>query len=109
MSDDEWNDLLDFRPPEYLRKLGPDDLPRIVREAFTEVDGQRGRLIGIDSLAGSYEGWNGRDSSSALPSRSPSRRWVGAGSQQVPSRCSVAWSRQSIATVPRSPRSLCSA
>lgn len=86
MSDDEWNDLLDFRPPEYLRKLGPDDLPRIVREAFTEVDGQRGRLIGIDSLAGSYEGWNGRDLirfAKSLTVEALGRRWVAASAESV--------------------------
>ena len=31
-----------FRPPDYLRPFHPDDLPRLVREAFTEVDDTRG-------------------------------------------------------------------
>ena len=33
----------------------------MVREAFTEVDGQRGRLIGIDADHKTYYDWNGHD------------------------------------------------
>lgn len=86
MSDDEWRDLEGFRPPEYLRKLGPDDLPRQVREAFTEVDGQRGRLIGIDSLPGSYEGWNGHDLirfAESLKVYALGKTWVAASAESV--------------------------
>ncbi|MBL9042442.1 MAG: MMPL family transporter [Myxococcales bacterium] len=86
MSDEEWKDLLEFRPPDYLRKLGPEDLPRMVREAFTEVDGQQGRLIGIDSLPGSYEGWNGRDLirfAKSLKVEALGRTWVAASAESV--------------------------
>jgi hypothetical protein len=33
----------------------------VVREAFTETDGQRGRLIGIDVDHSTYYDWNGHD------------------------------------------------
>lgn len=61
MDESEWKDLQAFRPPEYLRRLTADDLPKLVLEAFTESDGQRGRLIGIDADFTNYAGWNGHD------------------------------------------------
>src|SRR5262249_48954097 len=41
-------EALEWRPPEYLRVLTVDDLPERVLNSFTEVDGTRGRLVGID-------------------------------------------------------------
>lgn len=61
ISDEEWKDLADWRPADTLRRLTVDDLPRQVREAFTEIDGQRGRLIGIDADNQNFYGWNGHD------------------------------------------------
>ena len=61
MSDDEKKEAEAWRPPDFLRKLTLDDLPRIVREAFTETDGQRGRLVGIDADHETYYDWNGHD------------------------------------------------
>lgn len=45
--------------PDYLRQLTTFNLPRQVQEAFTEVDGQRGRLIGVDAT--NYSDWEGHD------------------------------------------------
>lgn len=59
MDEAEWKDISGFRPPDHLRKLTTFDLPRQVQEAFTEVDGQRGRLVGID--ADYYSDWDGHD------------------------------------------------
>jgi hypothetical protein len=61
MSADEKAEAAKWRPPDDLRALTIDDLPRVVREAFTEVDGQRGRLIGIDVDHKTYYDWNGHD------------------------------------------------
>jgi predicted RND superfamily exporter protein len=61
ISDDEWKELGAWRPADTLRRLTVDDLPRQVREAFTEIDGQRGRLIGIDADNQNFYGWNGHD------------------------------------------------
>src|SRR5262249_15646405 len=49
MSGDEQKEALAWRPPDGLHKLSVDELPKIIREAFTETDGQRGRLVGIDA------------------------------------------------------------
>ena len=59
MDEAEWKDISGFRPPDHLRKLTTFDLPRQVQEAFTEVDGQRGRLVGVD--ADYYSDWDGHD------------------------------------------------
>ena len=61
MSDDERAEVERFRPPDYLRALTVDDLPRSVRDSFTEVGGARGRLIGIDADPSTYSDWNGHD------------------------------------------------
>jgi len=61
MSADEQQEAAKWRPPDDLHVLGVDDLPRVVREAFTETDGQRGRLIGIDVDHATYYDWNGHD------------------------------------------------
>jgi predicted RND superfamily exporter protein len=48
LTDAERKDALDWRPPDYLRALTVEDLPERILTAFTEVDGTRGRLVGID-------------------------------------------------------------
>jgi hypothetical protein len=48
MSADEKKEAEEWRPPDYLRALTVDDLPERILTAFTEVDGTRGRLVGID-------------------------------------------------------------
>ena len=86
MSDDEWRDLAGFRPPDYLRPLTPDDLPRLVREAFTEVDDTRGRLIGMDADYANYQDWNGHDLlrlAKALRVEALGRTWVAASAGTV--------------------------
>jgi uncharacterized protein len=61
MSADEQREAQAWRPPDDLHVLTVDELPRVVREAFTETDGQRGRLIGIDADHSTYYDWNGHD------------------------------------------------
>lgn len=38
----------EFRPPERLRALGPDDLPPLLRERFTEADGRFGTSVFVE-------------------------------------------------------------
>jgi hypothetical protein len=81
MSEDERKEVQAWRPPEYLRKLTVDDLPRIVREAFTEIDGQRGRLIGVDADYATYSDWEGHSlmrMSKALTVDALGKRWTAA-------------------------------
>jgi predicted RND superfamily exporter protein len=59
LSDREKQRLRDARPPDDLREVTIDDLPSALREAFTEVDGTRGRLIGIDADGRRYRDWEG--------------------------------------------------
>jgi predicted RND superfamily exporter protein len=63
MSGDEQREVEAWRPPDYLRVLTTHDLPRRIRENFTEVDGTIGRLIGIDAdpKQFKYSGWHGYD------------------------------------------------
>ena len=61
MSADEQAEASKWRPPDDLHALTVDELPKVVREAFTETDGQRGRLIGIDVDHSTYYDWNGHD------------------------------------------------
>lgn len=61
ISEEEWADLQDVLPPNDLRVLTVHDLPRRIREAFTEVDGQTGRLIGIDADPSRFHESDGRD------------------------------------------------
>lgn len=61
MDKDELAEVNAWRPPETLRPIKYDDLPRQIREAFTEVDGQRGRMIGVDADYATYSDWNGHD------------------------------------------------
>jgi hypothetical protein len=86
MDEAEWKDIQPFRPPEYLRPLVVDDLPRQVREAFTEVDGTRGRLVGIDADPETYYDWNGHDLqrlAEALTVEALGKTWVAASASTV--------------------------
>jgi predicted RND superfamily exporter protein len=86
MSDDELREAQAWRPPDYLRPLTVDDLPRQIREAFTETDGQRGRLVGIDADHETYYDWNGHDllrMSPALKVHALGRDWVAASTATV--------------------------
>lgn len=84
MEDREWQELASFRPPEYLRKLTTFDLPKQVQDAFTEVDGQRGRLVGVD--AENYSDWEGHDLmrlAEALTVDAIGRTWVVASASTL--------------------------
>jgi uncharacterized protein len=86
MDDSERAEVMAWRPPEYLRTLTTDDLPRQVREAFTEVDGQFGRLIGIDADNKTYYDWNGHDllrMSKALKVEALGKTWVAASAATI--------------------------
>ena len=58
MTEDEAKEVNAWRPPDYLRLLTVADLPRQVREAFTENDGQVGRLVGFDADYATYSDWD---------------------------------------------------
>jgi hypothetical protein len=71
----------DWRPPNDLRLLTVDDLPRPILDAFTESDGTRGRLIGIDVDRTRYYDFNGHDLlrlASSLQLDAVGRHWVAA-------------------------------
>ncbi|HEX8952204.1 MAG TPA: MMPL family transporter [Polyangia bacterium] len=79
MSADEQKEAEAWRPPDTLHVLTVDELPRVVREAFTETDGQRGRLVGIDADHSTYYDWNGHDllrMSSSLSVDALGKHWV---------------------------------
>jgi uncharacterized protein len=86
MSADEQQEAQAWRPPDYLHPLTVDELPKILREAFTETDGQRGRLVGIDADHRTYYDWNGHDllrMSSALTVQALGQTWVAASAATV--------------------------
>jgi predicted RND superfamily exporter protein len=86
MSADEQKEAAAWRPPDYLHVLTVDELPKIVRDAFTEVDGQRGRLIGIDADHKTYYDWNGHDllrMDKALQVKALGKTWVAASAATV--------------------------
>lgn len=86
MTPDEQKEAEAWRPPDDLHALGVDELPRVVREAFTETDGQRGRLIGIDADHTTYYDWNGHDllrMSKALTVDALGKRWVAMSAATV--------------------------
>jgi uncharacterized protein len=86
MDDAERAEVDAWRPPDYLRTLVVDDLPRQVREAFTETDGQRGRLVGIDADHATYYDWNGHDllrMSKALRVEAMGKSWVAASAATI--------------------------
>jgi predicted RND superfamily exporter protein len=86
MSADEQAETNAWRPPDSLHVLTVDDLPRLIRDAFTEVDGQRGRLVGIDADNSNYYDWNGHDllrMSPALTVRALGKTWVAASTATI--------------------------
>ena len=86
MDSDEWKEVEAWRPPDALHHLTVDDLPRQVREAFTEIDGQRGRLIGIDADNTTFYGWNGHDLiriSEVLQVDTLGKRWMAASAATI--------------------------
>ncbi len=86
LSEDERQRLASARPPDELREVRIDDLPRAVREAFTEIDGTRGRLIGIDADPRRYHDWDGHvllQLSSSLSVTVGGTRYVAASASTV--------------------------
>jgi predicted RND superfamily exporter protein len=86
MDDDERAEVQAWRPPDNMKVLTADDLPRQWREAFTETDGQRGRLIGIDADHSHYSDWNGHDllrMSKALSVDAIGKRWTAASAATI--------------------------
>jgi uncharacterized protein len=86
MDDDERKEVQAWRPPEYLRILTADDLPKQVQDAFTEVNGPRGRFIGVDADNETYFSWNGRDLlriAKALTVEVEGRTWVAASAATI--------------------------
>jgi predicted RND superfamily exporter protein len=86
MSADEKKEAEAWRPPDSLHVLTVDELPKVVREAFTETDGQRGRLVGIDADHSTYYDWNGHDllrMSSSLTVDALGKRWTAASAAGV--------------------------
>ncbi len=61
MDVDERRDVESFRPPDYLRKISAMDLPKRIRDSFTEVDETAGRLIGIDAAPDKVNEKDGHD------------------------------------------------
>jgi uncharacterized protein len=83
-SPEEKDLLLRLRPPETLKKLGVDDLPEKVREMFTELTGERGRLVGIDAT--NFSDWNGHDLlrlADGMRVEALGRTWVAASNSTV--------------------------
>jgi predicted exporter len=71
--------------PQTLKLLTVDDLPESARLAFTELDGQRGRLIGIDHRLG-YSDWDGHEMlrmADQLSFDAQGRRWVVASAATI--------------------------
>jgi predicted RND superfamily exporter protein len=86
LSADEQKEAEAWRPPDYLHPLTIDELPKLIREAFTETDGQRGRLVGIDADHATYYDWNGHDllrMSPALTVDSMGKTWVAASTATI--------------------------
>jgi predicted RND superfamily exporter protein len=86
LAEDERQEALAWRPPEYLRKLGPDDLPEYILTAFTEVDGTRGRLVGIDVEYTHYKESEGRDLlilARSMEVEALGQKWVAASAQTI--------------------------
>jgi predicted RND superfamily exporter protein len=86
LSPDERTLVEEFRPPDYLRPLTVTDLPSPVLDMFTENDGQRGRLIGIDAEPRHFSDWNGHDLvrlAKALRVTALGKAWVAASTGTV--------------------------
>jgi predicted RND superfamily exporter protein len=86
MDDSEKKEVDQWRPPDYLHKLTLDELPRLMKEAFTETDGQFGRLVGIDADHSTYYDWNGHDllrMSKALRVQALGQEWTAASAATI--------------------------
>lgn len=86
MDTGERNEVMAWRPPEYLRQLTTFDLPKQTQDAFTEVEGPRGRFVGVDADPENYYGWNGHDLlriAKALTVEADGRTWVAASAATV--------------------------
>jgi uncharacterized protein len=58
---DELREVEAWRPPDGLHMPKHEELPQIWLDAFTEVDGHRGRFVGIDADNKHYYANNGHD------------------------------------------------
>jgi uncharacterized protein len=86
MSADEQREVEAWRPPDGLHALTVEELPRQIREAFTETDGRRGRLVGIDADHATYYDWNGHDllrMPPALTVTSLGKTWVAGAAASI--------------------------
>jgi hypothetical protein len=103
MSDSERAEVARFRPPDYLRELGLDDLPRSVRDAFTETGSAAGWWGSTPIRRASPTGT--ATTSSGSSARCGSRRSAGSGWPPPRPRCSAGCSRPSSTTGRGSPGS----
>jgi predicted RND superfamily exporter protein len=86
MSDEERSEVQSWRPPDELHRLAVADLPKRIRDNFTEVDGQVGRLVGIDADPDRYADGDGRELirlSHSLEVDTLGKRWVAAATSTV--------------------------
>ena len=86
MADDEWQEVAAWRPPESLRSLTVSDLPKRLRDNFSEVDGTLGRLVGIDADPARFGENNGRELirlSRSLQVTVDGKQWVAAAPSTV--------------------------
>jgi uncharacterized protein len=83
---DEARELEKWRPPDGLHAVTYDELPRAWLDAFTEVDGERGRFIGVDANRYRFYSNNGHDLvrlARALSVEALGRTWVAAGAGSI--------------------------
>ncbi|HNN92850.1 MAG TPA: MMPL family transporter [Pseudomonadota bacterium] len=86
MDEGERGEVTAWRPPDYLRRLTTYDLPKQTQDAFTEVEGPRGRFVGVDADSDNYYSWNGHDLlriAKALTVEADGKTWVAASAATV--------------------------
>jgi predicted RND superfamily exporter protein len=86
MEDDEAAEVQRWRPPDDLHALTVNELPKRIRENFTEVDGTMGRFVGLDADPTRYVEGNGRELirlSRALEVTTLGKRWVAMATATV--------------------------
>lgn len=86
MTAEERREIEGLRPPEGLRVLTVEDLPASLQEAFTEIDGQRGRLVGIELNPKVFRKDNGLDllrASRVLRVQTLGRTWTASSSSAL--------------------------
>ncbi|MCS6912498.1 MAG: MMPL family transporter [Myxococcales bacterium] len=86
LTEEERAELRRWRPPEDLRPLTAADLPRALRDRFTEADGTVGRLIGIDADPARFSDEDGRALlrlAQALRVEALGRTWVAAAPSTI--------------------------